>query len=140
LAAAQRRAAQEPVEAIHDKLSNKKFPRRSAALVKRIRASDEGTCDGRFACMARVALGAMVGPYLKAGSAELANAEALHAFRIQGKQIRYAMEIFAGAFDEDFRQELYPVVASLQERLGSINDHATAQTYIGRWLTETQTC
>ena len=33
----------------------------------------------------------------------MSDAAALHAFRIQGKQVRYAMEIFAGAFDEDFR-------------------------------------
>ena len=33
-----------------------------------------------------------------------ADAEALHAFRIQGKQVRYAMEIFVGAFDEAFRE------------------------------------
>ncbi len=61
-------------------------------------------------------------------------------FRIQGKQVRYAMEIFAGAFDENFRKELYPIVATLQERLGAINDHFTAQIYFANWLAEARSC
>ncbi len=90
--------------------------------------------------MARVALARMVVPYLKLAQAELADAEALHAFRIQGKQVRYAMEIFAGAFDEAFRQDLYPLVAMLQDRLGSINDHVTARIYFEQWRSEAEMC
>jgi CHAD domain-containing protein len=48
------------------------------------------------------------------------------------------MEIFAGAFEDSFRQTLYPLVADLQERLGGINDHVTAQRYLTAWRAETQ--
>ena len=58
--------------------------------------------------------------------------QALHAFRIQGKQVRYAMEIFAGAFPPEFREQLYPIVETLQDRLGAINDHVTAQTHFSQ--------
>ena len=37
------------------------------------------------------------------------------------------MELLAGAFPPDFVEKLYPVVETLQQQLGEINDHATAQ-------------
>jgi CHAD domain-containing protein len=136
-----RQEAQQPIEAIHKKLVRKKFARRTSKLLKRIRErAGEGTCAGRFGCMARVALGHLVRPYLESALAEMTDPEALHAFRIQGKQVRYAMEIFAGAFEADFRQQLYPIVATLQDRLGAINDHVTAQTHFSEWLTATESC
>ena len=76
-------------------------------------------------------------PLSSTAESELKDIVALHAFRIQGKHVRYAMEIFAGAFDEAFRSELYPQVESLQERLGAINDHVTADAYLVQWHAET---
>jgi CHAD domain-containing protein len=35
---------------------------------------------------------------------------------------------------------LYPVVATLQERLGAINDHVTAQAHFSQWLAESESC
>src|SRR5262249_33428399 len=43
-----------------------------------------------------------------------------------GKRLRYGMEIFAGALGSNFRKELYPRVAAIQEKLRDINDHVTA--------------
>ena len=40
-------------------------------------------------------------------------------------------------FDDSFRQQLYPLVADLQDRLGKINDHVTALTYLTAWHNET---
>ncbi|MBI3836717.1 MAG: CHAD domain-containing protein [Planctomycetia bacterium] len=134
-----RQEAQHPIETIYKKLVRKGFARRTLGLLERIRQrAGRGACTGRFGCMARVALGQLVVPYLKAAQAEMTDAEALHAFRIQGKQVRYAMEIFAGAFAADLRQQLYPVVATLQERLGAINDHVTAQAHFSQWLAESE--
>ncbi len=50
----------------------------------------------------------------------------LHQVRIHGKRLRYAIEVFAGAFAEDLRQQLYPVVEEMQGILGDLNDHAVA--------------
>lgn len=56
---------------------------------------------------------------------------ALHELRISGKRLRYAMEIAASAFDESFRDVLYARFTLVQERLGTICDHATqAQEYL----------
>jgi CHAD domain-containing protein len=46
------------------------------------------------------------------------------------------MEIFAGAFEPWFRKDLYRQVETLQEKLGEINDHATAQERLQSWLTD----
>ena len=48
------------------------------------------------------------------------------------------MEILGGGFDEEFRKELYPLVEALQDRLGCINDHVTAQTYFAAWHAESE--
>lgn len=132
-----RQAAQPHIEAVHKKLVRKRFSRRTKKLLRGLRAPDSaGACGEKFGCFARVALRQLVAPYLKAAAAELDDAAAMHAFRIQSKQVRYAMEIFAGAFDDAFRKELYPQVESLQDRLGAINDHVTAQTYFAAWYTD----
>jgi CHAD domain-containing protein len=60
----------------------------------------------------------------------------LHQLRIAGKRLRYALEIFHGIFSADMREEIYPQIEELQERLGTINDHATAQALFQSWLGE----
>ena len=131
-ARAMRHEAQRPIRRIRKKLVRKRFARRAVKFLKRLhhRAGDE-PCGERFACMAHVALNELVVPYLAAADGELNDFAALHAFRIQGKQVRYAMEIFAGAFDATFRGEVYPLVVALQEMLGAINDHVTADSLPG---------
>ena len=132
-----RHDAQQPIEAVHKKLNRPRFARRSKKLLGMLRSNDDrGPCGEKFACFARVALRQVVAPYLTAAAAELDDAAAMHAFRIQSKQVRYAMEIFAGAFDDEFRNDLYPFVETLQDRLGAINDHVTALTYFAAWHEE----
>jgi CHAD domain-containing protein len=60
----------------------------------------------------------------------------LHQLRIAGKRLRYSLEIFHGIFPDDMREEIYPQIVELQERLGAINDHATAQALYQSWLGE----
>ena len=58
----------------------------------------------------------------------------MHALRICGKRVRYAIEIFVGAFGPEMRQEIYPIVAEIQEKLGKIIDHVTAAGLYADWL------
>ncbi len=103
-------------------------------VLKRVRPRGEpGACGERFDCFASKAIRRVIEPYLRAAEGELQDAAAMHAFRIQSKQVRYAMEIFGSAFDEEFRTQLYPRIEALQNRLGAINDHVTAQTYFAAW-------
>jgi len=54
----------------------------------------------------------------EAAALDLNDYEKLHQVRILGKQLRYAMEIFAGCFEEGFRETTYPAVEEMQEILG----------------------
>jgi CHAD domain-containing protein len=55
-----------------------------------------------------------------------ADDDAFHAFRIRGKSLRYVIELLAGAFPATLRSRLYPALATLQDRLGAVNDGVTA--------------
>jgi CHAD domain-containing protein len=47
---------------------------------------------------------------------------ALHALRIAGKRLRYAVEIFADCFPPAMKENVYPAVENVQELLGGIQD------------------
>jgi CHAD domain-containing protein len=53
--------------------------------------------------------------------------EQLHQVRILGKQLRYAMEVFADCFPAAFRETIYPRVEEMQEVLGRANDSHVAE-------------
>ena len=132
-----RRRAQPAIERLHDHLSkNHRFARRARALVARVRvrSADGSTGSLTFAEAARQGLGPLVDQFFAAAAADLNQADALHQLRICGKRVRYAMEIFVGAFGPEMRQEIYPIVAEIQEKLGKINDHVTAGRLYNDWL------
>ena len=58
----------------------------------------------------------------------------LHRLRIAGKRLRYSIEIFHTAFPKELREDIYPLVESIQTRLGKLNDHASAQALFQQWL------
>ncbi|MBN9118023.1 MAG: CHAD domain-containing protein [Planctomycetes bacterium] len=50
------------------------------------------------------------------------DAPALHALRIAGKRLRYAIEIFADCFPPAMKETVYPAVERVQELLGGVQD------------------
>jgi CHAD domain-containing protein len=62
----------------------------------------------------------------EAASQDLQPYEHLHQVRILGKQLRYAMEVFAICFAPAFRDEIYPEIVAMQEILGLANDSYVA--------------
>jgi CHAD domain-containing protein len=73
---------------------------------------------------------------LHAVDAHNARLAELHALRIAGKRLRYALEIFHSAAADGLRLETYPQVEELQERLGAINDRVASQRRLQQWLAE----
>jgi len=55
-------------------------------------------------------------------SPSVEDSHGLHAFRLSGKQIRYAMEYLSGMFDKPYRGQLQTQLRKQQEQLGEIND------------------
>jgi len=124
-----RERAQPAIEQLHVELSRKnRFARRAQSLIARLRVrSAEGSMPSHtFADVARQDLCPLVDRFFAAAAADLGQLDALHGLRICGKRVRYALEIFGGVFGPEMRQEIYPVVAEIQEKLGKINDHVTA--------------
>lgn len=60
-------------------------------------------------------------------------AKELHRLRIEGKKLRYALEVCGVAFDDRQRSKCLEAVEGLQERLGDFTDHAAAADRFGRW-------
>ncbi|MBX7165415.1 MAG: CHAD domain-containing protein [Pirellulales bacterium] len=88
----------------------------------------EPTREPSFGQFALTSLSRAVEVFFAAGQADLHDIAALHEFRIRGKALRYSIELFAGAFPPVLREQLYPFVEEMQERLGDVNDHAAAIT------------
>jgi CHAD domain-containing protein len=55
----------------------------------------------------------------------------LHQVRIAGKRLRYAMEVFAPCFGEEFRERHYAAVEEMQDILGLANDSHVAAGRLG---------
>lgn len=114
-----------------------RFDRRVAKLLRRVHPrglNGRPAEDPRFGDWARGRLGPLVDEFFAAIPADATAVAALHGFRIRGKELRYALELLAAAFPPVLREQLYPVVETLQDRLGDINDAATAQTRLRRQI------
>lgn len=130
-----REANQQPIRKIHRKLVQERFEIGLSELLQRIRWHDASRPrEPRLAVVARQSLKNLLTNFLRASEGDFDDYAALHEFRIAGKQLRYAMEVFAAAFPRAFRQRLYPIVETLQELLGDVNDHATAIARLGKWV------
>lgn len=128
----ERNKAQKPLRRAQGRLGRKGLRRKIRRLLKRIRWRGEGP-EPTLAEAGRRHLSPIVADFFAAAH-EPSDPQALHEMRVRGKRLRYAMELLAGAFDESFRTELYPVFADVQERLGKINDHLTAAGLFRQWL------
>jgi CHAD domain-containing protein len=129
----QRRQAQRTLVSAYKSAKQKGLWKRSRKLANAVHwSSDEA--EPQFVDAASARLVPLVQEFLKAAQADLSDIETLHEMRICGKQVRYAMEILAGAFEKSFRTELYANFEEVQEKLGDVNDHATAITTFTAWI------
>jgi CHAD domain-containing protein len=128
-----RLSAQGSIVEVHRRLRRKGFPERAAELVSRTRWRADEAPEPTVALAAQHRLRPFVDEFFTAAQLPANDAEALHRLRILGKRLRYAMEIFAGAFDPSFREQLYPQIEEVQERLGEISDRATAIERFKEW-------
>ena len=136
-----RAQSQQPLVAIFDKMeSGDRFRRQMENLLSslRERAQSNALRSARFGPWARANLRPYLDQFFHDGQAPLSDLGALHQFRISGKKLRYTMELLAAAFPLRFAKRLYPKIESLQERLGEINDLATAQLRYRHWLEEAE--
>jgi CHAD domain-containing protein len=112
------------------------------ALVSQALAGiEEDPAGGTFRSWAVPLMTTLLRDFEVAAAQDLEDYEKLHRVRILGKQLRYAMEVFATCFQYDFRDKIYPAVEEMQDILGYANDSFTAAkrlTDIGSRLAKTQ--
>jgi CHAD domain-containing protein len=133
-----RRRAQQPIVKTYQELRAEKLDDRISELLEEVCAQQKAKAKGRFGKQAPRYLKPALTKFFKAADADLSSDEAFHDLRIRAKKLRYTMEILAAAFAPGFRKKLYPELVLLQDMMGAVNDHATAETLFGEWLVKSQ--
>lgn len=126
--------AQMEIVRLRRKLKKANFSGRATKLADKVRWRDDEAREPTFHAAAVAGMRTIVAEFFAAAEADLDCTQALHNIRLAAKRLRYAMEVFADAFGPAFRDELYPLVAELQEKLGTVNDHVTAREQYSEWL------
>ena len=124
--------AQEPIIKAYAKLEKMEFALRADELAQRIRWRGDGS-EPKLSKAARRYLKPISKRFIRQSKADLSDMRELHELRKDAKQLRYAMELLAGALDETFREDLYRSVEEIQAKLGTINDHHVARNHFRRW-------
>ncbi len=131
----QRTRAQKPLVRAWKNAKRDDFTSRIEDLVQRIRWRSEGR-EPTFHETAVVTLRPVVDAFFTAGETDLTITDNLHDLRIVGKKLRYRIELLSAGLDPVLRQEVYPLLADIQESLGDINDHVVAETLFESWLVQ----
>ncbi|MCX7702378.1 MAG: CHAD domain-containing protein, partial [Gemmataceae bacterium] len=93
----------------------------AAEILAGVGESSDFEAPRRFGVLAATVINPLLREFDQAVADAHDDAKALHAIRIRGKELRYAMEIFAPCFAEPFRELLYPAVEQAQEILGPVS-------------------
>jgi CHAD domain-containing protein len=86
--------------------------------------ADDGPQPANFGELAVRQLGELFHTFTADVEANPTDPQKLHALRIAGKRLRYAIEIFAPCFPPAMKETIYPAVEDVQELLGDVQDAA----------------
>jgi len=132
-----RSAAQPAVVEAAEQIDTEKLSRRVEKLVGKIRWRGEDE-EPALAAAAQTALAPIAADFFAKARSDLGELAELHQLRIIGKQLRYAMELLAGAYPKEFRTRAYAAVERIQSRLGKINDHHVAAERMSQWRDQSE--
>jgi CHAD domain-containing protein len=126
----QRSASRAPIHEIHERLLEEDWPGRVDRLVEDV---DRRRHQPAFGAYARRRFKPMIVEFFAAAGRRLRNASEMHALRIQGKKLRYALEIFASVLPDKSGAKCRVSLEQLQHSLGEFTDHAAAADRFARW-------
>jgi len=121
--AKQREVSRQPIRAQHERLLERDWLDRVEELMAEVSA---GRRELTFADYARRRFRPLMRRFFAVADRRLRDADEIHALRIEGKKLRYALEIFATVFPARVRARCYDSLERLQETLGDFTDHAAA--------------
>jgi len=87
----------------------------------------------RFRAFARRRFKPMIASFFEKADHKLRNGDEIHSLRIEGKKLRYSLEIFASVFPARALARCQGSLEQLQKTLGKFTDHASAADRFGRW-------
>lgn len=133
-----RAAAVRPLVKIHHRLASKqRFERRAKALIRRTpkrQKRADGPAESKFGPWAGRRLERLIAEFFDAEPHPGGKRKEWHAFRIRGKALRYGLEMLPGVLPANVLSETLELLAALQDRLGAINDLATADERVRECL------
>lgn len=130
--------AQGPIVAIFQEVTTDACEAKIETFVQKVESHHHGEGKHLFGRQAPKYLAPVVKKFFKAAESDFADNKSFHALRIRMKKLRYAMEIVAEAFDLPFRKRLYRQITLFQDLLGTVNDHATANTLFRDWRSKSE--
>ncbi len=130
----QREVSRQPIRDRYEKLLEADWPGRLERLLEDVPSRRRHTSFGDYA---RRRFRPMVKRFFAAADRRLRDADEIHQLRIEGKKLRYAMEIFADVFPARVQARCADALERLQETLGNFTDHATAADRFRRWAHDT---
>ena len=125
--------SRQPLREVLQRLEAVDWSGRIERVVERVA---EAEIDKSFADFARHGLRPTLRRFFSRADRRQADAEEIHRLRIEGKKLRYAMEIFAVAFPPAVRTACLKALEEMQQSLGQFTDHAAAADRFRRWARE----
>ena len=122
-----------PIREVREKLVVADWTGRTERLVEGISRRRGRIPFGRYA---RLRFKPLMERFFTRADRKLRDADEIHRLRIEGKKLRYALEIFAGVFPARVRTRCQDSLERLQRTLGEFTDHAAAADRFRRWSRE----
>ena len=126
----QRVTSRLPIREQFERLVEQDWPSRVERLVASVRGRRR---RAGYRTFARRRLKPMVDAFFARADRRLRDGGDMHAVRIEGKKLRYALEIFAAALPPRGRDRCEQALERLQRTLGRFTDHAAAADRLRRW-------
>lgn len=126
----QRYESRTPIRRLHEKLLEADWPGRVDRLLE---GMDRRRHQLAFGVYARRRFKPMISAFFETADHRLRTAAEMHALRIQGKKLRYALEIFAAVLPNKSGSKCRKSLEHLQHTLGEFTDHASAADRFARW-------
>ena len=126
----QRQTSRAPIREQLEKFIDIDWPSRVDRLIANVR---ERRRQSDFRSFARRRFKPMVASFFENADRKLRRSDEIHALRIEGKKLRYALEIFAPVFPDRGLSRCQKSLEQLQKTLGDFTDHASAADRFGRW-------
>ncbi len=127
----ERRTAREPVATLHRRLRNAGWQARATKLQGSVQRTGIGAWT--LPRYARRRLRPVLARFQQRADHRMRGGRDIHRFRIEGRRLRYLVEVFSTIFSERVRRRCERAMGRLQSDLGEFTDHAAAADRLG-WL------